>query len=202
MFRLALPCALVAFLALVSQASAGVLTDWTTGIATHYGGAQEGMNPVRWCFFPSRGRFSFLFSKRGGQQTSKTHGAFFLPLFPRKPGKKNPRQSNPSYGTKEGSCGYGSLSKDQYPFWQVGAFATSNKFFKSIPGSACGTCWEIQCVEGKEFSGRCRDGGGKSVTVTITDSCPECASDHMDLQALVFDKLSPMALGRINMKYR
>lgn len=47
MFRLALPCALVAFLALVSQASAGVLTDWTTGIATHYGGAQEGMNPVR-----------------------------------------------------------------------------------------------------------------------------------------------------------
>lgn len=40
------------------------------------------------------------------------------------------------------------------------------------------------------------------MTVTITDSCPECAPDHMDLQALVFDKLSPMALGRINMKYR
>lgn len=111
------------------------------------------------------------------------------------------KQNNPSYGTKEGSCGYGNLSKDQYPFWQVGAFATSNRYFKSIPGSACGTCWEIQCVEGKEFS-RCRDGGSKSVTVTITDSCPECAADHMDLQALVFDKLSPMALGRINMKYR
>ena len=46
MFRLALPCALVAFLALLSQARAGVLTDWTYGIATHYGGAQEGMNPV------------------------------------------------------------------------------------------------------------------------------------------------------------
>ena len=46
MFRLALPCALVAFLAAASQASAGVLTDWTYGIATHYGGAQEGMNPV------------------------------------------------------------------------------------------------------------------------------------------------------------
>lgn len=116
--------------------------------------------------------------------------------------KTSEPQSNPSYGTKEGSCGYGNLSKDQYPFWQVGAFATSNKYFKSIPGSACGTCWEIQCVEGKEFSGRCRDGGGKSVTITITDSCPECGADHMDLQALVFDKLSPMPLGRINMKYR
>ena len=88
------------------------------------------------------------------------------------------------------------------PFLQVAAFATSNKYFKSIPGSACGTCWEIQCVEGKEFKGRCRDGGGKSVTVTITDSCPECGADHMDIQALVFDKLSPMALGRINMRYR
>lgn len=127
----------------------------TSGIATHYGGAQEGMNP-----------------------------------------------SSESYGTKEGSCGYGRLSKDAYPFWQVAAFSTSNKFFKSIPGSACGTCWEIQCVEGKEFAGRCRDGGGKSVTITITDSCPECAPDHMDLQALVFDKISPMALGRINMRYR
>lgn len=40
------------------------------------------------------------------------------------------------------------------------------------------------------------------MTVTITDSCPECAPDHMDLQALVFDKIAPMALGRINMKYR
>ena len=108
---------------------------------------------------------------------------------------------NPSYGTKEGSCGYGNLSKDVYPFWQVAAFATSNKFFNSLPGKACGTCWEIQCVEGKEFAGRCRP-GAPSVTVTITDSCPECAADHMDLQALVFDKLAPMPLGRINMRYR
>lgn len=145
----------LAFLATLALASAGTLTDWTDGIATHYGGAQEGMDP-----------------------------------------------NNPSYGTKEGSCGYGKLDKNTYPFWQVGAFATSNKYFKSIPGSACGTCWEIQCVEGKEFKGRCRDGGGKSVVVTITDSCPECGADHMDLQALVFDKLAPMALGRINMRYR
>lgn len=145
----------LAFLALTTLASAGTLTDWTDGIATFYGGAQEGMDP-----------------------------------------------NSPSYGTKEGSCGYGKLDKGTYPFWQVAAFATSNKFFKSIPGSACGTCWEIQCVEGKEFKGRCRDGGGKSVVVTITDSCPECGSDHMDLQALVFDKIAPMALGRINMRYR
>jgi len=57
MFRVALlPLAL---LALAGPASAGVLTDWTHGIATHYGGAQEGMNPVS-CFFSRV--FSFLSS--------------------------------------------------------------------------------------------------------------------------------------------
>lgn len=50
--RKTLPLALAAFLAAlllastnVKPVSAGVLTDWTYGIATHYGGAQEGMNP-------------------------------------------------------------------------------------------------------------------------------------------------------------
>jgi hypothetical protein len=134
--------------------SAEVLTDWTDGIATFYGGAPDGMDP-------------------------HSH----------------------SYGTKEGSCGYFNLSKDVYPFWQVAAFATSNKYFNSLPGKACGTCWEIECVEGKEFAGRCRAGAGP-VTVTITDSCPECGADHMDLQALVFEKIAPPSGGRINIRYR
>ena len=144
----------VAALAAAPIASAGVLNDWTDGIATFYGGAPDGMSP-----------------------------------------------HNPSYGTKEGSCGYGNMSKDVYPFWQVGAFATSNKFFNSLPGKACGTCWEIQCVEGKQFAGRCRQGAG-STYITITDSCPECAADHIDLQALVFEKIAPPSGGRINIRYR
>ena len=115
-----------------------------------------------------------------------------------------PDQMDPhshSYGTKDGSCGYFNLNKDEYPFWQVGAFSTSNKFFNSLPGKACGTCWEIQCVEGKQFAGRCRPGAG-SAYITITDSCPECGADHIDLQALVFDRIAPAAGGRIDIRYR
>ena len=74
MFRVSafLPLALVAFLAAISaqQASAGVLTDWTYGIATHYGGAQEGMNPVsrlifRLLFFSLSLFLSFSENERG-----------------------------------------------------------------------------------------------------------------------------------------
>jgi expansin (peptidoglycan-binding protein) len=36
----------------------------------------------------------------------------------------------------------------------------------------------------------------------ITDACPECESDQLDLQALTFAKLAPMDLGRIDIRYR
>ena len=38
--------------------------------------------------------------------------------------------------------------------------------------------------------GRCsKDPNQRSVTVTITDVCPECATDHIDMQALTFNKV-------------
>ena len=38
--------------------------------------------------------------------------------------------------------------------------------------------------------GRCsKDKNQQSVTVTITDTCPECATDHIDMQALTFNKV-------------
>lgn len=77
MFRLALPCALVAFLAAVSQASAGALTDWTYGIATHYGGAQEGMNPVSSRFFLSSFFFQGVFFRGPEKKKLPTHSPFF-----------------------------------------------------------------------------------------------------------------------------
>lgn len=41
-----------------------------------------------------------------------------------------------------------------------------------------------------------------SVIVQITDSCPECGADHLDMQALTFHKLAPMEVGRVNIEYR
>eukprot|EP00884_Botryococcus_braunii_P014402 jgi/Botrbrau1/22963/Bobra.0030s0035.1 len=109
---------------------------------------------------------------------------------------------SPSFGTKDGSCGYGYMDRGSYPYWSVGAFSPANRFSQSIPSKACGTCYEIRCVDnGGDFGGRCRDDAGP-IVITITDSCPECEADHIDLQALTFDKISPMHLGRINIQYR
>ena len=41
-----------------------------------------------------------------------------------------------------------------------------------------------------------------SVIVQITDVCPECGADHIDIQALTYNKLSPMSTGRISIQYR
>eukprot|EP00884_Botryococcus_braunii_P022964 jgi/Botrbrau1/9351/Bobra.354_2s0009.1 len=133
------------------------LGSWQNGIATNYGGAQDGMDPY-----------------------------------------------SPSFGTKEGSCGYGVLDKEQYPFWSVAALAHSSPFYMAGPVQGCGQCFQIECVnDGSQFQGRCNsDPSERSVTVMITDSCPECASNQFDIQALTFNKIAPMAIGRIAMRYR
>ena len=44
------------------------------------------------------------------------------------------------------------------------------------------------------LQGRCNsDPSQQSVTVLITDSCPECEADHIDMQALTFNKVGSCA---------
>ena len=63
----------------------------------------------------------------------------------------------------------------------------------------CRECFEIKCMDTAPFTGRCITGDSAvSVIVQITDACPECAADHIDIQALTFNKLAPMNTGRIN----
>lgn len=158
-----LPCspqttALLLALAAALRTVSGVpLSDWHDGIATNYGGAQDGMNPY-----------------------------------------------DPSFGTKDGACGYGVLKKESYPFWSVAALSLSNSFSVAGPAKACGECFEIKCMDvGGPFAGRCsKDKNQRSVTVTVTDTCPECGTDHIDMQALTFNKIAPMEVGRINIQYR
>lgn len=64
-------------------------------------------------------------------------------------------------------------------------------------------CFEVKCVDTPPFQGRCITGANQvSVIVQITDICPECAADHIDIQALTYNKLSKMETGRINVMYR
>lgn len=49
---------------------------------------------------------------------------------------------SPSYGTADGSCGFGYIKKSDWPYWSVGALATSNMNFKSLATEGCGACFE------------------------------------------------------------
>lgn len=46
------------------------------------------------------------------------------------------------------------MDRGSYPYWSVGAFSPSNRFAQSIKSGACGTCYEIRCVDNKQFAVR------------------------------------------------
>ena len=52
-------------------------------------------------------------------------------------------------------------------------------------------CFQIQCInDGSAYQGKCNpDWATNSVTIMITDQCPECKPDQIDLQALTFGKV-------------
>ncbi|GAB4819908.1 hypothetical protein N2152v2_006954 [Parachlorella kessleri] len=136
------------------------LSNWYSGILTHYGGKQDSMDPT-----------------------------------------------SPSFGTKEGSCGYGLLPRDRWPYWSVAALSQSNPFFKNSTVEGCGMCFQIQCVTGmddyhKDVCLTDTKGVRKSILVMITDKCPQCDTDHIDVQALTFAKMTNPDLGRIKINYR
>ncbi|KAK9824717.1 hypothetical protein WJX74_000925 [Apatococcus lobatus] len=110
----------------------------------------------------------------------------------------------PSYGVTIGSCGYDDIMQDSWPYWSVAALATSNSFHLAGPDLGCGQCFQIQCINnGPTFVGKCHDNWeNNSITVMITDECPECAPDQIDVQALSFDKIAPLINGRIQTQYR
>lgn len=46
----------------------------------------------------------------------------------------------------------------------------------------CRMCFEVKCVDVAPFAGRCAKGNQVSTIVQITDICPECGADHLDIQ--------------------
>ncbi|GAB4819913.1 hypothetical protein N2152v2_006959 [Parachlorella kessleri] len=125
-------------------------------------------------------------------------------------GKQDGMQaSNPSFGTKdvsyEGACGYGSIPKDQYPYFSVAALSPSNSFAQAGPLKGCGQCFQIQCegdMSGKDVCQKDSKGKPLSVLVMISDVCPECEANHIDVQSLAFAKMANPDIGRIKVTYR
>ena len=61
--------------------------------------------------------------------------------------------SSPSFGTKDGSCGYGAISKDRFPYFSTAALAPSNRFYTADALHGCGQCFQVQCADGRDGEG-------------------------------------------------
>lgn len=107
-------------------------------------------------------------------------------------------------GATIGSCGYGVIPVSTYPYLSIGALATESEAYKNGPVEGCGTCYQISCVNNDtQLENKCNnDWQTQSITIMITDSCPECAKNQFDIQAQSFGRLAPEINGRIAIKYR
>jgi len=83
--------------------------------------------------------------------------------------------------TGAGHCGY-----DASPGDMDVAAMNAPQFNNS---SVCGSCAEVEGPQG-------------TVRVRIVDSCPECASGHLDLSKQAFEKIAPLNDGRVTTRWR
>lgn len=109
-----------------------------------------------------------------------------------------------SFGATIGSCGYGIIPITTYPFLSIGALATTSNEYKNSPMEGCGSCYQISCINNSTlFPNKCNDDWQtESITIMITDSCPECDENQFDLQAQSFGRIAPEVNGRIAILYR
>lgn len=87
----------------------------------------------------------------------------------------------PSYGVKEGACGYGLLDKSTWPYWNAVALRPDSPLLTAAtrPSYGCGMCLQISCVD----KTRCKT--SFPIVAQVTDICPTCTDSAMHLDGHV-----------------
>ncbi len=83
-----------------------------------------------------------------------------------------------------GACGYNDLPQVTFP--KGFSVAVGGDLFDD--GYGCGACFEVTCnsAYGENPNCLCGENGQNKVIVQATDQCPECASNHLDLNSAAF----------------
>lgn len=106
-----------------------------------------------------------------------------------KKGRMTWYDDDPSMTIDYGSCGFGYIEESRFPGFHVGAMADVNPEYSG----SCGRCYEVKCDpdnfkdnygEHLERSSVCYDPEA-SVVITITDTCPWCASCSTGVWAIL-----------------
>lgn len=96
----------------------------------------------------------------------------------------------------DASCGYGPLTAAEVPGLRL-AGVSANSIFKDIPMRGCGACLEVKCTD-KTYCAF----SNTTQTVMVYDTCKDCATNQLNLNAAVFDAMAPLDLGNMPIMYR
>ncbi|EFJ46592.1 hypothetical protein VOLCADRAFT_105499 [Volvox carteri f. nagariensis] len=97
-----------------------------------------------------------------------------------------------------GACGYGEQDPKMWPFFGVTGVSPQSPLVRDRPQASCGTCLEVKCASPDPQV--CTSTA--SVTVVITDVCPDCAANELNLHALAFQQIARLEYGSAAIQYR
>ncbi|KAG2447991.1 hypothetical protein HYH02_007019 [Chlamydomonas schloesseri] len=99
-----------------------------------------------------------------------------------------------------GACGYGELDSKMWPFFYVAGISAHNNLVRERPQASCGTCLEVRCAANDTKV--CAGPAGTSITVMVTDECPQCHATELNLHAFAFEQIARLKYGSVAIQYR
>lgn len=103
-------------------------------------------------------------------------------------------------GLVSGACGYGMLKAADWPYNQVVALGPNNTLANAIGTNklGCGQCVLATCS-----SSNCAANSTGGAVLLVTDNCPTCDDNQLNVPASVFLEHfgSSLSLGRVNLTY-
>lgn len=101
-----------------------------------------------------------------------------------------------SLGLLDGACGFGNMSRGDFPAWKAAALPPNSVLLDGSSNSnklGCGVCVKVTCDPSRQLPFSPCKAGSLPVTVMVVDSCPTCDKNQINVHASAFqDFLGPI----------